>query len=431
MVQKKHVEREKMTKQKICFVEPPYGWFAEQLDPPFPLMYLAAVAEKQGWQAEIVDMANPDSPIPEADIYAVTATSPQWKSAVKLSERLAKEHPESLRIVGGNHISYDLNERTPTKFNVCVAGEGEQILDVILRNPQKWKNESQLGIRTDPIENLDAIPFPARHLIDWSQYKRGIFWGKQLLEPAVGIISSRGCPNACIFCGSAVVFGHRTRFRSVSNIVTEMKEVISTLGYHGFNWHDDTFAINRNRVKELCNEFKKLDVVWRCLTRVNTVDKEILSIMKDSGCKEIIYGIESFSQKILNNLHKGTTVEQNLRAMKLTKKAGVQTKAGIIVGSPGETWETIRETEKGLRECPPDFWNVSVFTPYPGSEVFANPEKFKVKLLTRDVNNYAMVSKSLKGNVVMETEEMSKADIEQARDELIDLCLSLTGVEST
>jgi len=425
----RNMENIKMQKS-IVFLEPPYGWFAEQLDPPFSLMYLAAVAEKQGWQATIVDMANSESLIPEADIYAVTATSPQWKSAVKLSERLAKEHPDKLRIVGGNHISYSLAEGAPTKFNVCVAGEGEQIIEVILRNPQKWKTENQIGIRTDPIENLDAIPFPARHLIDWSQYKRGIFWGKKLLEPAVGIIQSRGCYQKCIFCGSNVVFGHRIRCRSVGNIIAEMKQVISEMGYYGFNFHDDNFAVDHKRTLDLCKEFKTLDVVWRCLTRVNTVDEEILANMKEAGCKEIIYGVESFSQKILDNLHKGTTVKQNLHAMKLTKKAGIQTKAGIIVGSPGETWETIEETKKGLRECPPDYWNVSVFTPYPGSAVFANPEKYGVKLLTRNIEDYAMVSKNGKGNVVMETKDMSKKDIEEARDSLIDLLKSLGGYES-
>lgn len=413
--------------RKICCVEPPYGWFTAKLDPPFPLMYLAAVAEKCGWEAQIVDMENLEDPLPEADVYAVTATSPQWVDAVKLSKRLAKEHPESLRIVGGNHISYDLTLGMPTDFNVCVAGEGEQILEEILQEPAKWKQNKPICIRTNPLENLNAIPFPARHLIDWKQYKRGIFWGKQLIEPAVGIIQSRGCIYSCIFCDSHVVFGHKARFRSVDNIIAEMKQVMNEMSYHGFNFHDDSFCLNRNRALELCKEFKKLDVVWRCLTRVNTVDEEILTAMKDAGCKEIIYGIESFSQKILDNLHKGTTAKQNLHAMKITKKAGIQTKAGIIVGNPGETWETIRETEKGLCECPPDYWVVSTMTPFPGSAIWANPEKYNVKLLTRDISQYVMVSKSRRGNVVLETEEMSKTDIEQARDEMIDLLLEISG----
>ncbi len=416
-----------MKTQKIALIEPPYGWLGPQLEPSFPLMYLAAVAEKCGWKAQIIDMQTLEDPLPEADVYAVTATSPQWSDAAKLSHTLAKEHPESLRIVGGNHTSYDLAEGRATAFNVCVAGEGEQILEEILSDPQKWKQNKPIGIRTAPLENLDAIPFPARHLVDWKQYKRGIFWGKKLLEPAADIIQSRGCPNACIFCDSHVVMGHRTRFRSVGNVVAEMKQVIAEIGYHGFNFHDDTFAVNRSRALELCREFKKLDVVWRCLTRVNTVDEEVLTTMKDAGCKEIIYGIESYSDQILNNLHKGTTAKQNLQAMKLTKKAGIQTKAGIIVGNPGETWETIRETMKGLRECPPDYWAVSTLTPYPGSAIWANPEKYHVKLLTRDISQYTMVNKQHRGNVVLETEEMTKADIEQARDEVVDLLIEISG----
>jgi len=415
---------------RICLIEPPYGWFAEQLDPPFPLMYLAAVAEKCGWQASIVDMQNLGTPLPDADVYAATSTSPQWNTTLKLAERLAKEHPYSLKIVGGNHVSAAPLDAEQSKFDLCVMGEGEKALEKILANPRKWKSKQTQFMNGEPIQNLDSIPFPARHLIDWSQYKRGIFWGKKLIEPAVGIIQSRGCYQKCIFCGSHAVFGHQIRFRSVSNVVDEMKQVISEMGYHGFNFHDDNFCVNRARTLELCKEFKKLKVVWRCLTRVNTVNEEVLGAMRDSGCKEIIYGIESGSQKILDNLHKGTTVKQNLQAMKLTKKMWIQVKAGIIVGSPGETWETIEETKKLLRECLPDYWNVSVFTPYPGCEVYANPEKFGVKILTRNIEDYAMVSKSGKGNVVMETKEMHKKDIEEARDSLIDLLTELGGYEN-
>ncbi len=419
-----------MTKQKICCIEPPYGWFAEQLDPPFSLMYLAAVAEKLGWQASIVDMQNLETPLPDADVYAVTATSPQWQTTLKLAEKLAREHPYSLKIVGGNHVSALPLDAEASKFDLCVLGEGEKALEAILSNPRKWKSQHTQFMHGESVQNLDLIPFPARHLIDWSQYKRGIFWGKKMLEPAVGIVQSRGCYQNCVFCGSHTVFGRQIRFRSVSNVVAEMKQVIAEMGYHGFNFHDDNFCVNRSRTIELCSEFGKLNVVWRCLTRVNTVNEEVLGTMKDSGCKEIIYGIESGSQKILDNLHKGTTVKQNLDAMKLTKKMGIQAKAGIIVGSPGETWETVEETKKLLRECPPDYWNISVFSPYPGTEIWKNPEKFGVKILTRNVSDYAMVGKKYRGNVVMETEKMKKADIEQARDELIDLCLSLGGHES-
>ena len=408
---------------KICFIEPPYQTFMEDLDAPFSLMYLAAVAEQCGWQVAILDMNSLDDPIPEADVYGVTSSSPQWPDTIKLSFRLAQEFPDSLKIVGGNHISAEPNDLDGTKFDLAVLGEGEIALTHILKD---YTHMKKVRIVPGPlIKDLDSIPFPARHLVDWSRYKRGIYWEKQLLEPAVSIISSRGCPFNCVFCGSHVVFGRRTRFRSVENVVAEIVHVIDVMGYRGFNFHDDTFCLNTKRVIELCKEFELLNIVWRCLSRVDTVDEEMLQAMQKAGCKELILGVESGSQKILDRLQKGTTVKQNLKAMKLTKKVGIQLKVGIIVGSPGETWETVEETKQLLKECPPDFWNVSVLTPFPGSLAWSFPKKYGLKILTRDLTQYAMVGKGFKGNVVVETEEMTKTDIEQARDELIDLCLTL------
>jgi radical SAM superfamily enzyme YgiQ (UPF0313 family) len=156
--------------------------------------------------------------------------------------------------------------------------------------------------------------------------------------------------------------------------------------------------------------------------------------MGGSGCREIVLGIESGSQKILNNLNKGVTVGQNLRALKLIKnhrgadgKRDIQVKAGIIVGSPGETWQTVKETEKLLKACPPDFWNVNVLSPFPGSPIWNDPERYGIKILSRDPSLYSMVGKGYRGSVFVETEEMTKSDIEQARDELIDLCLEISG----
>ena len=410
---------------KIAFIEPPYNLFMESLDAPFSLMYLAAIAEKIGWEAQIVDMDSNDDPLPDADVYGVGSSSPQWPQTVKLSERLAEEFPDSLKIVGGNHISAEPKSLDSTRFDCAVLGEGEIPLMGILSNYQNFK-----GVRYAPsarLKRLDIIPFPARHLVDWTKYKRGIYWGCEELSPAVSIISSRGCPQQCCFCGSHVVFGRQTRFRSVENVVSEVKHVIETMGYHGFNFHDDTFSLNRKRVKKMCKQFRPLNIFWRCLCRADKIDPQLLQYMRKGGCKEIVLGLESGSQKILNNLQKGTTVESNLRGMKLIKESGIQLKAGIIVGSPGETWETVEETKKMLRMYPPVFWAISVFTPFPGSEVWNNPEKFKIKILTRELDKYSMVGKEFRGSVVVETEEMNKEDIEQARDELIDLLLDISG----
>jgi anaerobic magnesium-protoporphyrin IX monomethyl ester cyclase len=411
----------------VCLINPPYNAFMETLDAPFNLMYLGAIAENCGWQAKIVDMKEDDDYIPEATIYGVTSTSPQWYNTVNLSKRLAREHPDSMKIVGGPHISAEPQNLGDTMFNLAVLGEGEIALQGLLDNFTCFDPlNSMRVIWGAPVKDLDSVPFPARHLVDWSKYKRGIFVGKRMVAEAVSIISSRGCPFHCIFCGSNIIFGRRTRFRSIYNVVAEIKHVIKTMGYRGFNFHDDTFCLNKKRVIDMAREFAKLDIVWRCLSRADTVDEQVLNAMYDSGCRELILGVESGSQKILDTLQKGTTVKQNLKAMKLIKRSHIQLKVGIIVGSPGETWETVRETEKLLKKCPPDFWNVSVFTPYPGSMVWKEPDRYRLKILTRDLREYAMVGKEFRGNVVVETEHMRKKDIEEARDELIDLCQQLS-----
>jgi len=228
---------------KICFIEPPISFLRDILDPPFPLMYLAAVAEHEGWTAEIIHMKTIEDKLPEADIYAVTSSSPQWNTTVKLSERLANEFPNKWKICGGAHISAWTEDFYKSKFDSAIIGEGEIALAEVLRNPTILKT-SKL-IKGTPVKDLDKIRFPARHLIKWSEYERGIMAGKRMLSPAVSIITSRGCPYKCIFCGSHCVFGRRVRFRSVKNVVDEIKHVLNTLGYNGFNFHDDTFCVSR------------------------------------------------------------------------------------------------------------------------------------------------------------------------------------------
>lgn len=413
-----------MVDKKICFIEPPIDYLKDMLDPPFPLMYLAAVAEHQGWKPEIIHMQTLQDKLPDANIYAVTSSSPQWPTTLKLSQRLAEEFPNKWKIIGGSHISACSDDYYDSKFNAAIIGEGEIALARILNDPDSLKGQQK--ITGESVMNLDTILFPARHLINWSNYKRAIMQGNQVISTAVSIITSRGCPYRCIFCSSHCVFGRRVRFRSIENVVEEIRHVIDTMGYRGFNFHDDTFCVSRTRILKMCEEFKKLDIVWRCLTRADTIDRDLLKIMRDSGCREVIIGMESGSDKILKILRKGTTAELNLQAMKLVKEF-MQLKVGVIVGSPGETWETINETKNLLKQCPPDFWNVSTFMPLPGSDVWNDPDSFGLKILTRDLNQYHMIGKDLKGNVVVETEHMKKEDIEHARDELIELLTDLTG----
>ncbi len=391
---------------KIVLINPPDPVVADACwDEPLGLLYLGAVLEEYGVEAEVVDLNFYDDLTvlenSDAEFYGVYCSSPLIKSALAVNSFLKEKHPDAIRMVGGPHatcVPGDLVEH----FDKVIIGEGEKAIIEILEG----KFVGKLA-QSPPIEDLDTIPYPARHLIPIKEYHRRVNG-----LHSTGIITARGCPASCAFCSK--VWGKTVRFRSPENIIGEVKECIDRYDIHAFSIRDDTFTLNRKRLFEILDGFKKLDIFWRCLTRVDQVDKETLGAMRDAGCVQIVYGLESGNQQILDNLGKGTTVEQNFEAIRLTKEAGIRAKAAVIVGSPEETWETVQDTVDMMEAIMPDEAILCIFTPYPGSRVWADPDAFGMKILTRDVSEYAAVGPDMTGNVVIETEEMNAQDIAEA-----------------
>ena len=372
-------------------------------DQPLGLLYLGAVLEEKGFEVEVFD-ANfsvdwkDELKLHEADVYGVNCQSSLLKTVIETANHLKKHFPDSLRIVGGPHATFMPNDLVPF-FDKIVVGEGEKAILEVLEG--KWIGKLA---HCPPIKDLDSIPFPARHLISIEKYHRKIDGLR-----STGIITARGCPYSCVFCGD--MWGTKARYRSAGNVLAEVEECVNVLDIKAFMFWDDTFTFNTSRLFNILDGLKRLDVKWRCLTRVDWVDEPTLEIMKNSGCVEILYGIESGSQKILVNIEKGTTVEQNIRAIDSTKKAGIPVMASIIVGCPGETWETIEETIRLLEEHPPDRCHVCMFTPFPGSPVWRHPEKYGVEILDRDFTKYQMLPPV---KAFIRTKEMSSVEIEEA-----------------
>jgi len=391
---------------RVCLVNPPDRVVADALwDEPLGLLYLAAVLEERWVDVEVVDLNLYDdlSPLSEvkADYFGVYCSSSLLDSALRVNQFIMETHPKAMRLVGGPHATCMPDDLSP-HFDKVIIGEGERAIIEIMAGA--WPTKL---VRSATIEDLDCLPYPARHLVPINNYHRTVDG-----VPSTGLITSRGCPHNCAFCSK--VWGNRVRFRSAENVIGEVAECVGRYGINAFSIRDDTFTLHRKRLFKILDGFKRLDVVWRCLTRVDQVDKTTLSNMGEAGCVEIVYGIENGSQTILDNLNKGTTVEQNREAIRLTKEAGINTKAAVIVGSPGETWDTIRDTMHFIEDNPPDSAIVCLFTPYPGSPVWDDPQSFGMKILTRDVSKYAAVGPDMVGNVVVETEEMTADDIREA-----------------
>jgi radical SAM superfamily enzyme YgiQ (UPF0313 family) len=312
----------------------------------------------------------------------------------ELAHALKGVLPDTVFIVGGAHPSADpLDALADAPFDIAVIGEGELVITELAQRVatntsflpavagtyiRKPEGKIEAGPPPQRISALDSLPIPARDLLPLSKYSYKIA-GRR----ATMICTSRGCPLGCIYCDQSV-FGQSTRFRSPGNVLSEIFDVHSK-GYRAFDIIDDTFTLDRNRVIEICQgiQSKKLDIVWRCLGRVDQVDPELLHCMSSAGCYQIYYGLESGSQRTLDRLGKKTNLSQTQSAVLATKDAGIRVKAFFMIGLPWETPLDIAQTLELATKLPLDGGKFSLPKPLPNTVLMQQLQN-EGRLLTVD-----------------------------------------------
>lgn len=378
---------------------------------PLGIGYIAAVLEKEHFDINIIDcrplnitsdqlieILKKDRP----DIIGFTSTILEIKKCSILSRKIKQVLPTSLLIIGGPHLSsLPLETMKDSSFDIGGIGEGEltmlEICEQVRDNKLNLKSIKGIIYREDEklhiteprpfIEDLDSLPFPARHLYPpLSKYKP--VPASYIKRPLGHMMTSRGCPYQCTFCDRKV-FGNRTRFRSPKNVVDEIEEMINIHGAREIKFFDDTFTLNNQRTIEICDEIIKrgIKVPWSCLTRVNNVTKPLLGKMKKAGCWQVAYGLESGDQRILDKMKKGITLEQSRNAVKWAKEAGINIRAFFILGTPGETSESIRKTVTFAKELPIDVATFYIVTLYPGNELYQIAQR-EGTILHQDYSQY-------------------------------------------
>ncbi len=378
--------------QKISttLVNPPplEGVYRHQLYLPMGLAYLAAVLEEAGHEvtvidcpAEMIDLKQLKTKLAaiEPSLIGITSMTPTIQSAF-LSAQIAKEAcSEAMVVIGGPHATF-MDEKVLAEekaVDVVVRGEGEETLLELAQNvsnPQSLKKIEGVTFRnngeivrtpTRPyIQNLDELPRPAYKYFSLENYR---LFGRKMLP----IMTSRGCPSQCSFCTTARMFGKAFRARSPKSIVDELEWLRDEHGADAFSFYDDTFTLNTKRAVTICEEIRnrKIGLPWDCQTRVSRVSKELLATMRDANCQQVFFGVESGCQKILDAVNKGTTVEQNRRAIKMAKDAGLFVAISVIIGYPGETRDMLMQTIDLVKKAEPDDVYICVATPYPGTEL--------------------------------------------------------------
>jgi len=387
-------------KNKVLLIRPPTvmkgtSFIATQF--PMNLAGMAAVLLVKGydvsiWDFDVEHFSEEDfktriqqlSPF----IVGISCYTPTVINSHKIATRIKKYLPKAVIVAGGPHISALPEEsmREFHDFDIGVIGEGEETLKELADRffaGRRFEDVAGIVYRRDtgyhitpkrqPIKELDDLPVPARQLLKMDLYKgqshRG--FSRSFLK-ITEIMTSRGCPNRCLFCASDVVMDKGVRFRSALSVKREIDECVRRYNFNHFTISDDTFTLKEDRLYDICDEFAKHKVTWNCNARVWPLSREMLSIMARSGCVGITFGVESGSPRILELIKKNITLEQVENAFRWSKEAGIKlVEADVIIGShPSETKEDIQMTKKLLARISPDIVMASVIVPYPGTGIY-------------------------------------------------------------
>lgn len=374
---------------------------APAVQPPVGLAYLAANLEKNKIKIKILD-ANAEflsiektakkiinSPAKYIGFTAVTTTIPL---IYKLSSIIKEKAKDKIIIAGGPHVTFmpeQVLKECPA-IDIIVRGEGEITFYELIQALNNKQDISQIkGISfrennrvihnpdRELIENIDDIPFPARHLLPLELYSPSPinatgFKGKKYAR----VITTRGCPSRCVFCSSAH-FWKIVRIRSAENVVSEIKSLIKNYGVRHIDFLDDTLTLSKERLIKICNLFlkDKIKINWSCYSRVNTMDKKIVALMKKTGCKTIQFGVESGNQKILDKINKDINLEAVRKATRIVRKANIKLMCDFMIGLPGDTKKTVNETINFAIKLKPNIAAFCITTPFPGTTLYEEYKK--------------------------------------------------------
>ncbi len=379
---------------RILLIYPP-SRTQNHLACPMGMMMLAAVLEQAGHQVRLLDANAANRRLATAEIVeiaaawrpeviGVTLVTPLVKEAYRLASELRSCGAKL--IAGGPHATLLPTEPLDHGFDAVVFGEGEPtIVDavravlgaappegvegLVYRGPDGTIHQNA---PRPPIADLDSLPSPARHLVAPAD-----FGATEDLHAS--IFTSRGCPGRCAYCAGGL-FGKKFRFRSADGVVDEMVAVNRQYGTRHFFFVDDAMSMDRERMRQICQRLidQRLGFTWNMMTRIDSVDEELLDLAARAGCVQIDYGVESGNPETLKQIHKPHTVDMVQRVIPLTHRYDIQPVAFFILGFPWESVEDTEATRRLMEELSPyvvfEPAIASVLIPFPGTEIY---ERFK------------------------------------------------------
>jgi len=424
---------------RILLINPFYP-ISETPSPPLGIAFLAAVLERADITVKVLDFVvypysreQLQSELAgfSPDIVGATSVTMTFDHAIGIIQDVKSLNPDALTVMGGPHVSFcaEATLRQFPELDMVVLGEGEETIVSLTRAIEKrsplseipgivYRNGSDIVSTGFPSQALDVdrLPTPARHLLPLGRYRA--------LGMAISMTTSRGCPFKCIFCVGRKMVGGKVRYRNPALVADEF-EALSRLGFPQINIADDLFTASPRHCIAVCEEILRrgIEAQWTAFARVDTVTKPALAKMREAGCHTVSFGVESANAEILKTVKKGITTDQVIRAVELCNEVGMAPHASFILGLPGETPETLKESidfgEK-LKAMGVSH-GFHLLAPFPGTAVREECRSYGIRIMTDDWSQYHA------NRAIVETPHVSQAmldesvvDWEKAFDEWLD-----------
>ncbi len=376
---------------------------------PIGLASIAAVLLKNGYEVKALDSSAYDLKISQIeeyikeyqpDLIGMSVMTPLIKQALRIS-KIAKDVSKAKIAIGGVHPSICPEEViSDENVDYAVMGEGEQVflgLCNALKESQSlqgikglvYKDKGKI-INNGPAEligNLDELPFPAVYLFPLKKYRQSIGESSNFMT----MMTSRGCPFTCTYCVNScnVLFGKKYRAMSAERIIEEINYYISAYQTKEIVFYDDNFTFDTKRVARLCDLIiqNNLKFKWKCSSRIESINLELLKKMKKAGCYLIAYGVESGNEELLRSVKRFTNLGRVKDVFRQTHAQGIKTLAYFMMGFPDETKETIKKTIELAIKLDPNYIQFAIINPYPHTEIFEDYKKNNL-LVTKDWSKY-------------------------------------------
>ena len=386
----------------VCLIIPPSVFLLdERVFMTLGVLKVAAVLEKAGYPVEVLDLSGIENftdvvrlhaASSPARVFGVTSTTPQMPAAFRIARELKAARPDARLVLGGPHVTLVNAGRKgeiarglisgraarafmklSETFGVLVAGDGENAVFLAIQEGASGLIDADEPSSPLFLDNarLNEMPFPARHLVDVDSYHYTIDGVR-----ALSMIAQLGCPFECGFCGGRESASlRRVRMRTTDNVVAEMLEMHGKYGANGFMLYDDELNVNPRMIQlmdAITAAQARLGVEWRMrgFIKSQLFNDAQAAAMKRAGFRWILVGFEAGSPRILTNINKKATVEDNSRCIEIAHRHGLKVKALMSIGHPGDSRETVMDTRKWLLDAKPDDFDVAIITTYPGTPYY-------------------------------------------------------------